>query len=113
MLVGVIGFTVWGTLYHIVPFIIWVHRYSDRLGLEEVPMVDDLYDARLAKLDFWLLVVGGVTTLVGTSPGVVSVVFAGGILTTAGVLVFVGIPLFCLGLAAPETDDASDLFTLG
>lgn len=31
----------------------------------------------------------------------------------SGVLVFVGVPLFSLGLAAPETDDESDLFTLG
>ncbi|GCF14656.1 hypothetical protein Harman_25910 [Haloarcula mannanilytica] len=51
LLVGGVGFVVLGTLYHVVPFIVWVHRYSDRLGFEDVPMVDDLYDHRIAALD--------------------------------------------------------------
>ncbi|MEM4782096.1 MAG: hypothetical protein QXG03_11135 [Halalkalicoccus sp.] len=58
LLFGVVGFVVLGTLYHVVPFIVWVHRYSDRLGYEAVPMIDDLYDGRLAAADFWLLSVG-------------------------------------------------------
>jgi hypothetical protein len=58
LVLGAIGFVVVGTLYHIIPFIIWVHRYSDRLGLEDVPMVDDLYDDRLAAADAALLVSG-------------------------------------------------------
>jgi len=55
---GVVGFVVIGTLYHVVPFVVWVHRYSDRLGFEPVPMVDDLYDDRLATADFCLVLVG-------------------------------------------------------
>ncbi|MDS0223144.1 hypothetical protein NDI54_17505 [Haloarcula sp. S1AR25-5A] len=51
LLVGGVGFVVLGTLYHVVPFIVWVHRYSDRLGFEDVPIVDDLYDHRIAALD--------------------------------------------------------------
>ena len=51
LLVGGVGFVVFGTLYHVVPFIIWIHRYSDRLGFEDVPMVDDLYDHRIAVVD--------------------------------------------------------------
>ncbi|MFB6205126.1 MAG: hypothetical protein ABEJ05_01160 [Haloglomus sp.] len=55
---GAVGFVVVGTLYHVVPFIVWVHRYSDLLGLEDVPMIDDLYDDRLAAADATLLVTG-------------------------------------------------------
>jgi hypothetical protein len=61
---GVVGFVVIGTLYHVVPFIVWVHRYSDLLGLEEVPMIDDLYDDRVATADFALLFVGTVGLVV-------------------------------------------------
>ena len=68
LLFGVVGFTVFGSLYHIIPFIVWVHRYSDLLGYEPVPMVDDLYDARLAWLDFSLLLAGS-ACLVGSSFG--------------------------------------------
>ncbi|MFA9518297.1 hypothetical protein ACERIT_13965 [Halopenitus sp. H-Gu1] len=55
---GVIGFVVLGTVYHVVPFIVWVHRYSDLLGFEDVPMIDDLYSDRLARLDFASFLVG-------------------------------------------------------
>ncbi|MFB6177848.1 MAG: hypothetical protein ABEI99_12045, partial [Halobaculum sp.] len=49
---GVVGFVVVGTLYHVIPFVVWVHEYSDRLGLEDVPSLDDLYDDRLARVSF-------------------------------------------------------------
>ncbi|WP_339103755.1 hypothetical protein [Haloterrigena salinisoli] len=58
LVVGVFAFVVVGSLYHIVPFIIWHERYSDRLGFEQVPMIDDLYDDRLERADFGLTLVG-------------------------------------------------------
>jgi hypothetical protein len=58
LLFGVVGFVVAGTLYHVVPFIVWVDRYSDRLGLEPVPMIDDLYRDRLARIDLAALSTG-------------------------------------------------------
>ena len=58
LLFGVVGFVVVGTLYHVVPFVLWVHRYSDLLGFEPVPMVDDLYDDRVATADFAATLVG-------------------------------------------------------
>jgi len=60
---GVVGFVVLGTLYHVVPFIVWVHRYSDLLGYEQVPMIDDLYDDRVAAADF-ACILGGTAGLV-------------------------------------------------
>ncbi|ELZ80009.1 hypothetical protein C5C07_13540 [Haloferax sp. Atlit-4N] len=92
-LLGFVGFVVLGTLYHVVPFIVWVHRYSDRLGLEPVPMLDDLYSDRLARLDF-ALVLSGVAVVVtndlaGLSPAA----------ETAGwTLVFVGVAAFAANL---------------
>jgi hypothetical protein len=65
LLFGVVGFVILGTLYHVVPFVVWVERYSDRVGLEAVPAVDDLYDDRLAAADGTLLAVGA-ALLVGT-----------------------------------------------
>jgi hypothetical protein len=58
LFVGVFTLTILGTFYHVVPFIVWYHRYSDRLGYESVPMVDDLYDDRIERIEFWLLAVG-------------------------------------------------------
>jgi len=64
---GVVGFVVLGTLYHVVPFIVWVHRYSDRLGYEPVPAIDDLYSARVATADLGCLG-AGTALLAGADP---------------------------------------------
>ncbi|NLV03707.1 hypothetical protein [Haloferax volcanii] len=101
---GFVGFVVLGTLYHVVPFIVWVHRYSDRLGLEPVPMLDDLYDARLARLDFGL-VVSGVAAVVardlaGLSTGVET---AGWALVLAGVAAFAANLLRVIWLHSPQS----------
>ncbi|WP_281194195.1 hypothetical protein [Halorubrum sp. F4] len=89
LVLGAIGFVVFGTLYHVVPFVVWVHRYSDLLGLEDVPMIDDLYDDRLAAIDGSLLFAGTAlivaTDLLGSS-GVASAL--GGVLVAAGVGAF-------------------------
>ncbi|TKX55924.1 hypothetical protein EXE42_01725 [Halorubrum sp. SP3] len=98
LLLGVIGFVILGTLYHVVPFVVWVRRYSDRLGFEAVPMVDDLYDDRLAAADGTLLFAGTAlvvaadllagasgTTLGGGARGPA---LAGMSLVTLGVVVF-------------------------
>lgn len=87
---GVIGFVVVGTLYHVVPFIVWVHRYSDRLGYETVPMIDDLYDARLATADLVALVVGTGVLVVSERFALSDSVFAvGGIVALVGFVLFV------------------------
>jgi hypothetical protein len=86
---GTVGFVVVGTLYHIVPFIIWVHRYSDLLGYEDVPMIDDLYDDRLAAADGTLLASGTAALVVGDWFGLSDVVSGvGGGLVVLGVVVF-------------------------
>ncbi|WP_049947536.1 hypothetical protein [Candidatus Halobonum tyrrellensis] len=90
LFVGVVGFVVWGTLYHVVPFVVWVHRYSDRLGLGDVPTVADLYDDRLAATDFAALSVGGSILVLAESVGLPdAVVSLGGVLVFLGVVVFV------------------------
>jgi len=90
LVLGVVGFVVVGTLYHIVPFIIWVHRYSDLLGFEDVPMIDDLYDDRIAATDFTLLL-SGTVLLVASDVGGLDVVISGigGVLISLGAVVFV------------------------
>ncbi|WP_132056812.1 hypothetical protein [Halorussus amylolyticus] len=88
LLAGVVGFVLLGTLYHVVPFIVWIRRYSDRVGLERVPMIDDLYDDRLAGLDFWLTL-GGLSLVVGSEVArIEGAVLVGGIATTIGFGVF-------------------------
>ena len=107
LLVGVVGFVVVGTLYHVVPFLVWVHRYSDRLGLEPVPSIDDLYDDRLAAVDFWALLGAAVALVLAAAglapPGVppASLRVAGGALALVGVATFAANMLLVVGRHGP------------
>jgi len=77
-----------GTLYHIVPFLVWVHRYSDRLGFEEVPMIDDLYDDRLETADLALVAGGGALLVAGEWASQAAVRTLGGGALAFGLAVF-------------------------
>jgi hypothetical protein len=88
LLAMVLVFVLVGTLYHVVPFLVWVHRYSDRLGFEAVPMIDDLYDDRLATVDLVLVAGGGAALVAGEWAGYVPVRTAGGVALAVGFAVF-------------------------
>lgn len=100
---GVIGFVILGTLYHVVPFIVWVHHYSDLLGLAEVPMVDDLYDDRLAAADFALLA-GGLAAIVAADVLAlpVAVAAAGGGSISLGAVTFLANVLLVIRRHSPQ-----------
>ncbi|MXR52753.1 hypothetical protein GRX03_14205 [Halovenus sp. WSH3] len=101
---GVIGFVVFGTLYHVVPFIIWVHRYSDLLGYEPVPMIDDLYSDRLAVVDFGCLLGGLGGVFAGVYFGGPTILLvAGGTLAIIGAAVFTANMLLVIRRHSPHT----------
>ena len=100
LLGSLVGFVVVGSLYHVVPFIVWLDRYADRVGLERVPAIDDLYDARIATVDLAATLGGSLLLLAAAvSPAVASLgpegLLDGGLIYTAGgALVVVGALLF-------------------
>ncbi len=106
LLLGAIGFVVVGTLYHIIPFVIWVNRYSDLLGLEDVPMIDDLYDDRLAAAD-GILLGSGSAVIVGANLLEVTGTPAllGGLLVGVGVAAFVSNMVLVLVRHSPHSVD--------
>jgi len=99
-----------GTLYHVVPFLVWVHRYSDRLGFESVPMIDDLYDGRLATADLVLVVGGGGLLIGGDLFARHRLVVAGGAALAVGLAVFAANLSLVLWRHAPSSlrDGVSD-----
>lgn len=88
LLFGAIGFVVVGTLYHVIPFLIWLRGYSDLVGFEPVPMTDDLYHDGLARAELVTLLSGTGVLIVGiTLPVVIPPWISAGLL-------LVGIGLF-------------------
>jgi len=103
---GIIGMVLIGTLYHIVPFIVWVDRYSDRLGFDPVPMVDELYDDRIAAVDGTLWVGGSVSIVaaeVASLSALVTVV--GGVMLTLAVVAFSANMLLVVHTHGPDSFD--------
>lgn len=104
LVLGFVGFVVLGTLYHVVPFLAWLDRYADRVGLERVPMVDDLYSTRLARADYaatTLGLAGVVGWEAGLIPGPVAAV--AGALLGLGMLGFVANMLLVVHRHGPPT----------
>ncbi len=64
MLVGWITLTIIGAEYHIIPMITWMEKYSAKLGIEDVPMIGDLFNLRLGEILLALSVVGTVMLLI-------------------------------------------------
>jgi len=106
LLLGAIGFVVVGTLYHIIPFVIWVNRYSDMLGLADVPMIDDLYDDRTAAIDGVLLGAGS-ALIVGSNLLEITGTPAllGGVVVGVGVVAFVSNMVLVLVRHGPHPID--------
>lgn len=54
-LIGWVSTTIVGAMYHLVPMLVWMERYSEKLGKEPVPTIKQLYSERAANTQFWLL----------------------------------------------------------
>ncbi len=55
---GFISFLIVGQMYKIVPFLVWYHKYSSKVGIEEVPMLKDLFDEKKAYYGLYIMVTG-------------------------------------------------------
>ncbi|GAB6859988.1 hypothetical protein [Haloplanus litoreus] len=96
-------FVLLGTLYHVVPFLVWIHRYSDRLGFEDVPLIDDLYDGRLATTDLVLVAGGGALLVAGDAFAHPLLTLGGGLALFGGLSVFAANLLLVLWRHAPDS----------
>jgi hypothetical protein len=55
---GVVTFGMMGMLYKIVPFLVWIARYSSEVGKSKVPSLAELYSARMQAVSCWLFISG-------------------------------------------------------
>lgn len=62
---GFFSMLILGQMYKIVPFLVWLHTFSDKVGKERVPMLKEMFSERLGMLQFWLINVGIVFVLTG------------------------------------------------
>jgi hypothetical protein len=65
LLAGWFGFSITGKYYKIIPFLLWVHRYSKQIGAQPVPLLKDMFDERHGYAALCALFVGFVGVLAG------------------------------------------------
>ncbi|MBI4532228.1 MAG: cbb3-type cytochrome c oxidase subunit I [Candidatus Latescibacteria bacterium] len=72
-----ISFLIVGQMYKIVPFLVWFHKYSDKVGLEPVPLLREMFSERTGEVQFILMVAATVSTLGGLLIGQQGWIIAG------------------------------------
>lgn len=87
-LLGGIVLYVAGFFYKIVPLLAWTARYRGRMGREAVPMVADLYSARVAHAQLGAMALGVVWLATGIAAGSVRATQSGAVLYLVGVVLF-------------------------
>lgn len=55
---GCISLIIIGMMYKIVPFLVWFHKYSDKVGKEKIPMLKDMFSERIGTIQFWFINTG-------------------------------------------------------
>lgn len=56
--IGFAGFIIVGQMYKILPFLVWFNKYSDKVGQAKVPLLKEMFDERLAKIEWVLMLTG-------------------------------------------------------
>lgn len=57
-LVGFVSCLIMGQTYKTLPFIVWLAEYRSKVGKGKIPVPKDLYNERVAKLQFWIFICG-------------------------------------------------------
>ncbi|SNZ10322.1 hypothetical protein SAMN06265182_1821 [Persephonella hydrogeniphila] len=55
---GFLNFIIYGSLYKIVPFLTWFHRFSSLVGKKRVPMLADMLPPKLPDIQITISVIG-------------------------------------------------------
>jgi len=87
-LVGWFGFSIVGKYYKIIPFLLWVHRYSKQIGSRPVPLLRDMMDERLGYASLVALFAGFLVVLAGILAGSLVTVRVGGAVFALGSYLF-------------------------
>lgn len=88
ILVGWLGFSIVGKYYKIIPFLLWVHRYSKKIGTQPVPLLKDMMDERWGYASLVALFLGYLVVFAGILAASLPLIRVGGALFTLGSYLF-------------------------
>lgn len=53
---GYLSMLIVGQMYKIVPFLVWYHKYSSKVGIEKVPMLKEMFNEKFAGYGMYLMI---------------------------------------------------------
>ena len=65
-----------GQMYKILPFLVWYHKYSSKVGLEKVPMLREMFSEFWARMEFYLMTAGFVLAAAGFASAISQILLA-------------------------------------
>ena len=90
VLLGWAGCLITGQMYKIVPFLVWYDRYAGRAGLEPVPLLREMYDARRGEANLWAFAPAAALLAAGAAWSQPAVSELGAVALLAGALLLLG-----------------------
>jgi len=52
---GYLSMLIVGQMYKVVPFLVWYHKYSSKVGLEKVPLLKEMFNEKIALYGFYFM----------------------------------------------------------
>jgi cbb3-type cytochrome oxidase subunit 1 len=53
---GYLSMLIVGQMYKVVPFLVWYHKYSSKVGLEKVPLLKEMFSEKIAQYGFYFMI---------------------------------------------------------
>ena len=72
---GFVSFIIVGQMYKIVPFLVWYHKYSSKVGLEKVPLLKEMFNDKYAHIGFYLMLTALIGSIVSLAFNISALVF--------------------------------------
>ena len=60
---GYLSMLIVGQMYKIVPFLVWYHKYSSKVGIEKVPMLKEMFNEKYAGYGLYLMIAAIIGTI--------------------------------------------------
>lgn len=60
---GYMSMLIVGKMYKIVPFLVWYHKYSSKVGIEKIPILKEMFNEKIAENGMYLMIVAILCTI--------------------------------------------------
>ncbi len=87
-LIGFFSILTVGQLYKILPFLVWYHKFSSKVGKEPVPLLKEMFNEKYARAELYFLVTGFTGGAVGIALSIDPLMLISFILMLIGSLIF-------------------------